>query len=98
MKDFWKKQLEKNWESYQHLLSLAKTDSEKENARKLFDVIESLTSEMPLQAKNKDHNLTGNYSEFRECHILPDWLLIYRINESNKTLELVRTGSHSDLF
>lgn len=68
------------------------------DSSKLFDVIESLTSEMPLQAKNKDHNLTGNYSEFRECHILPDWLLIYRINESNKTLELVRTGSHSDLF
>jgi mRNA interferase YafQ len=46
--------------------------------------------------KNKDHNLSGNYSGFKECHIEPDWLLIYKYGDGY--LELARTGSHSDLF
>jgi len=50
----------------------------------------------PLESKNKDHNLSGNYAGFRECHISPDWLLIYRY--CDKYLELYRTGTHSDLF
>ena len=45
---------------------------------------------------NKDHNLTGNYAGFRECHVTTDWLLIYR--HSDGYLELYRTGTHSDLF
>lgn len=49
-----------------------------------------------LPEKNQDHNLTGNYTGFRECHISPDWLLIYRYN--GDYLELARTGTHSDLF
>lgn len=47
---------------------------------------------------NRDHNLTGNWQGCRECHIEPDWLLIYRIDETHKVIELVRIGSHSDLF
>ena len=50
----------------------------------------------PLPPKNKDHPLLGNYTGNRECHITPDWLLIYRIN--NNELYLVRTGTHADLF
>ena len=49
-----------------------------------------------LPAKNRDHSLSGNYSDFRECHIEPDWLLIYK-QEGNELL-LYRTGTHSDLF
>lgn len=59
-------------------------------------VVSILAIPEPLEIKNKDHNLTGNYSGFRECHILPDWLLIYRYD--GEYLELVRTGTHSDLF
>jgi len=49
-----------------------------------------------LPPKNRDHNLSGNYSGFKECHIEPDWLLIYRITEIE--LILIRTGTHADLF
>lgn len=59
-------------------------------------VVEKLSSNQLLEAKNKDHQLAGEYASYRECHILPDWLLIYQISES--TLFLVRLGTHSDLF
>ena len=49
-----------------------------------------------LPAKNVDHNLSGNYSGYRECHISPDWLLIYK--QSDNELLLYRTGTHTDLF
>ena len=60
---------------------------------KIFD---KLRIPEPLEQKNREHFLTGNYSGFKECHIQPDWLLIYRQNE--EYLELIRTGTHSDLF
>lgn len=65
---------------------------------KLQKVIEILAEEKILPAKYKDHSLTGIYQDFRECHILPDWLLIYRIDKDILTLVLSRTGTHSDLF
>ncbi|RGO05413.1 MULTISPECIES: type II toxin-antitoxin system YafQ family toxin [Megamonas] len=65
---------------------------------KLQKVIEILAEEKTLPAKYKDHSLTGIYQDFRECHILPDWLLIYRIAKDILTLVLSRTGTHSDLF
>jgi mRNA interferase YafQ len=49
-------------------------------------------------SKYKLHKLTGNYSDCWECHIKPDWLLIWRVGEEKKIIELVRTGTHSDLF
>ncbi|MDO4281784.1 MAG: type II toxin-antitoxin system YafQ family toxin [Peptococcaceae bacterium] len=64
----------------------------------LDDVIRTLASGENLPEKNKDHELTGNWSGHRECHILPDWLLIYRIDDDVLVLTLARTGSHSDLF
>lgn len=64
----------------------------------LEDVIATLSMGDPLPDKNKDHALTGNWSGHRECHILPDWLLIYRIENDILVLTLSRTGSHSDLF
>ncbi len=65
---------------------------------KLQNIIDLLASRQPLPQANKDHNLIGNYAGCRECHITPDWLLIYEINEDELILHLLRTGSHSDLF
>ena len=61
-------------------------------------VIATLALGEPLPDKNKDHALTGNWIGHRECHILPDWLLIYRIEEEVLILTLARSGTHSDLF
>jgi len=62
----------------------------------LQDIITKLANDETLPLKYKDHKLTGNLKDFRECHIEPDWLLIYQRNETE--LVLVRLGSHSDLF
>ena len=64
----------------------------------LNDVVDKLRQGIPLEEKYKDHGLSGNYEGFRECHIKPDWLLIYLIENDILTLTLVDTGSHSDLF
>lgn len=63
---------------------------------KLQALIESLQRQEPLPEKHKDHSLKGNWKDYREVHIEPDWLLIYRI-EGNE-LYLARIGSHSSLF
>lgn len=62
----------------------------------LQTVIDTLRIPAQLPAKNRDHNLSGNHAGEKECHIAPDWLLIYRIN--NTELYLLRTGTHADLF
>ena len=63
----------------------------------LFDkIIDDLINEIPLDAKHKDHPLIGNYKGCRECHIKPDWLLIYQAYDD--TIVFERTGTHSDLF
>lgn len=59
-------------------------------------VVEILVAEQPLEARFRDHALVGNWKGYRECHIQPDWLLIYRV--TNDELQLVRSGSHADLF
>lgn len=64
----------------------------------LTDIIKKLAVGEPLPEKNKDHQLSGNYTGCRECHIAPDWLLIYEIYENELILYLTRTGIHSDLF
>ena len=64
----------------------------------LQKVIEKLLAENVLDKKYRDHALTGKYVGFRECHIQPDWLLIYKISGDALILTLTRTGSHSDLF
>ena len=64
----------------------------------LEDVVAALAMGEPLPEKNKDHALSGNWVGHRECHILPDWLLVYRIEDDVLVLTLVRTGTHSDLF
>lgn len=64
----------------------------------LTEIIKKLANGEQLPEKNRDHALSGNYSGYRECHIQPDWLLIYEIDNGDLYLYLTRTGSHSDLF
>lgn len=64
----------------------------------LESVIDDLLSEKTLEANYHDHALSGNYIGFRECHILPDWLLIYAVDKGQLVLTASRTGTHSDLF
>lgn len=64
----------------------------------LKEIIEKLSNGESLPPKNRDHNLSGNYGNCRECHITPDWLLIYEVYEDELYLYLTRTGTHSDLF
>lgn len=64
----------------------------------LDQVIARLSLGESLDEKNRDHALTGTWAGHRECHILPDWLLIYRIENDVLVLTLTRTGTHSDLF
>jgi mRNA interferase YafQ len=62
----------------------------------IFDVISQLEHEQKLEPRYKDHELIGNWAGFKECHIRPDLLLIYRVQKNE--LQLARIGSHSDLF
>ena len=64
----------------------------------LEEVIAALAMGKALPEKHKDHALTGNWVGHRECHILPDWLLIYRIEDDALVLTLARTGTHSNIF
>lgn len=68
------------------------------NTDALNCVVTILAKGEKLEEKYHDHPLSGNYAEFRECHIQPDWLLIYRIDGDDLILFLSRTGTHSDLF
>lgn len=61
-------------------------------------IIQKLAKGEPLPEKNRDHPLSGDYIGCRECHITPDWLLIYEIDNEELILYLTRTGTHSDLF
>ena len=67
-------------------------------ARKLNDIIQKLSNGEVLPPKNRDHSLINDYKGCWECHITPDWLLIYRREDVLQIISLVRTGSHSDLF
>ena len=68
------------------------------NTELLTAVIKKLANGEPLAQKHRDHALTGDYAGCRECHITPDWLLIYEISDDTLLLYLTRTGTHSDLF
>lgn len=64
----------------------------------LKQVVEMLADGIPLPEKYADHDLIGNYKGCRECHLKPDWLLVYQVLEDEVILLLTRTGTHSDLF
>ena len=77
---------------------LKQAKKQQKNIDKLFSVIEQISNGIPLEAKYRDHNLNGDYKNCRECHVEPDWLLIYEIIDDVLVLVLTRLGSHSDLF
>lgn len=68
------------------------------DTRKIAEVIKMLLAKKTLPARMKDHALTGDYQGYRECHILPDWLLIYTVDNDELVLIAFRTGTHADLF
>lgn len=68
------------------------------NMKALSDITDLLQADLTLPEQCRDHLLTGNYKGYRECHINPDWLLIYKKKETIKVVSLYRTGTHSDLF
>ena len=68
------------------------------NMDKLKLIISKLVNQEPLSAKYRDHKLIGNYLDRRECHIEPDWLLIYKLIPQENMIIFERTGTHSDLF
>jgi len=65
---------------------------------KLTLVLDTLARQQPLPAKNRDHALTGSLADFRECHIEPDWLMMYQVFEDVLILSATATGTHADLF
>lgn len=66
--------------------------------KKLTEVITKLANGEVLESRYRDHLLTGNLGDFRECHIQPDWLLVYNVHDKELILYLLRTGTHGDLF
>lgn len=68
------------------------------NMSRLFEVIEILCQRRPLESRHRDHALTGDWKGYRDCHIEPDWVLIYRVDDTAREVILARTGSHADLF
>lgn len=68
------------------------------NMQKLDKVVYRLASGIALDPHEKDHQLQGSATEYRECHVMADWLLVYRRDDHHLILELCRTGNHSDLF
>lgn len=68
------------------------------NLKLMEEVVDCLAAGKILDEKYRDHGLSGNWAGYRECHILPDWLLIYQYDNADLILYLTRTGTHSDLF
>ena len=75
---------------------LRAAEAQQKSLPKLRAIIDLLQAQEPLPGRHRDHALTGNYAGHRECHLTPDWLLIYKIEPPD--LILIRTGSHSELF
>ena len=82
----------------QYLRDVKLAKKRKLDINKLNKVVQLLAEDTPLPPRHKDHALSGNYQGYRECHITPDWLLIYTKDTALHILSLVRNGSHSDLF
>lgn len=77
---------------------LKKAKKQHRDLDKLFDIVNILAEGEVLPSQYKDHNLSGNYKNCRECHITPDWLLIYEYIDDVLVLSLTRMGSHAELF
>ncbi|MCL2108122.1 MAG: type II toxin-antitoxin system YafQ family toxin [Oscillospiraceae bacterium] len=78
--------------------NLKKIQKRRCNLELLYKVVRDLASDFPLDPKHRDHQLTGDMKQFRECHITPDWLLVYEKTKDALILYLYSTGSHADVF
>lgn len=84
--------------AHQFTKDLKNAKKRKVDLSELSFVVNSLAEQKTLAPKYRDHKLSGVYDGFRECHIKPDWLLIYRVEKEKLELFLFRTGTHSELF
>ena len=84
--------------THQYLKDLRLARTRNLDEEKLNEVIRILASGSELPRKYLNHKLSGKYRGLKECHILPDWLLIYASNKTLKLITLIRTGTHGDLF
>jgi mRNA interferase YafQ len=84
--------------SSRFLRDLKRCEKRGQDLRKLEAVISDLQNEMPLDTKHRVHPLHGEYKGYMECHIGPDWLLIYSVDPGKKKIYIARTGTHDDLF
>jgi len=84
--------------STQFKKDLKKIIKQRKNLDLLEGIVQKIQQSKPLEPKHRDHPLVGDWNDHRECHINPDWLLIYKVDEELELLRLMRTGSHSDLF
>jgi mRNA interferase YafQ len=82
--------------SSQFKKDLKKAKRQGKDLNLLQGVVVTLANEEPLAERLRDHELTGNWRGYRECHVNPDWLLIYKVDDDE--LKLARLGSHSELF
>ena len=86
------------WYSAKFKKDIKRANKRGYNINKMEAVIELLASGTSMPAQYKDHALSGDWAGYRECHITPDWLLIYMLEDDKLFLTLTRTGTHSDLF
>jgi mRNA interferase YafQ len=77
---------------------LKKCKSRSLNTSEIGDIMVKLIEDEPLEARNKNHPLSGDFAGCYECHIRPDWLLVYMLDNEANTVTFLRTGTHSDLF
>lgn len=77
---------------------LKKCKSRGLNTHEIGDIMAKLIEDKPLEARNKNHPLIGDFAGCYECHIRPDWLLVYMLDNEASTVTFLRTGTHSDLF
>jgi mRNA interferase YafQ len=84
--------------STRFLKDLKRCEKRGKDIQKLGTIIRNLENEIPLDPKHKVHPLQGDYKGYMECHIEPDWLLIYLVHQEKKEVYIVRTGTHADLF
>ena len=84
--------------STQFKKDLKKIIKQRKNLDLLENIVQKLQYSEPLDIKQRDHVLVGNWNDHRECHISHDWLLIYKVDEELQLLRLMRSGSYSDLF
>lgn len=84
--------------STQFKKDIKKAEKQKQDLEELKSVMTMLAEDKPLPVEKRDHNLTGPWNGYRECHVNPDFLLIYKKNNENNSIRFERAGTHSELF